>query len=148
MEYNWKGKNFKQWCIDNDLDYHAVYHQFYKGTLGFEDFMKKLEREIKSSLKIGNIVRLKLNGKNIKDYCREKNLNYSTVMRRVYLYKGDIDRAIKETEEIRDKAAALKEMNLNNPCLSCQKRNCLGCPNYLYEEADKKWKEEKNEILL
>lgn len=91
------------------------------------------------------MVRKKLDGKPIKQICREKDINYSTVMKKMYIYNGDIDRAIAEAEEIRDKAAALKEMNLNNPCLSCQKRNCLGCPNYLYEEQDKLWKEDKNE---
>lgn len=141
MEYNWKGKNLKQWCLDNKLDYKAVYYKFVSGYLGFEDFMKRLEKQTKTSLKTGNIIRKKLKGKTIKEVCREKDLIYSTVMKKTYIYKGDVFRAMKEAEEIR---MSSKKKN-DNPCNCCMKRNCLGCPNYLYEEQDKQWKAEKYE---
>lgn len=41
----------------------------------------------------------------------------------------------------------IQPVTLTGPaeCVRCQKRNCLGCPHYLFEEADKQWKAEKYE---
>lgn len=91
------------------------------------------------------MVRKKLDGKPIKQICREKDINYSTVMKKMYIYNGDIDRAITESEIIRDKVLEMKKQKDKNPCNCCMKRNCLGCNNYLYEEQDKQWKAEQYE---
>lgn len=145
MEYNWKGKILKQWCLENDLDYHTVYLRFTSSSLSFKDFMRRFEKQIKTSSKISIMVRKKLDGKPIKQICREKDINYSTVMKKMYIYNGDIDRAIAESEIIRDKVLEMKKQKDKNPCFKCMKRNCLGCPNYLYEEQDKQWKAEQYE---
>lgn len=58
-------------------------------------------------------------------------------------YKVSILRLIYNIKTYR----AIHQVALTGPaeCIRCSKRNCLGCPYYLFEEADKKWKEEKNE---
>lgn len=147
MIYNWKRKNFKQWCIDNKLDYNAVYYKFVSSYLSFENFMKKLEEKIKmqKDFVIEHKCKYFYNGKSLKAYCKENDLCYNTVIRRIYLYEGNIEKALEDVKKIRDVILEKEKNKKDNPCIKCSKRNCLGCLNYLFEEQDKLWKEDKNE---
>lgn len=90
MKYIYKGKTLKKFCKDNGLNKGTVY---YRLSMGYS-----LEDAVKTD-RYFNIGRNDRNryyyeGKTMLSYCKENNLPYRTIMRRIQ--KGwDIEEAIK-----------------------------------------------------
>ena len=148
MVYNWKGKNLKEWCQENGMIYANIFYELTKSNLTFNKFMERLEKKLtfRARVRKDHQCKYKFNGKNVRKICLEQDLSYNTVMKRIYMYKGDVQKAIETVKKNKQEKEIKKQESIKkNPCLCCNKRNCVGCPRYLFEEEDKKWRKEKYE---
>lgn len=146
--YRFCGMPLTKYCKEHNLSYNTV-KNFLRQGYTVKEAVNITKKELKKidlcdekmytkrnlSLKTKKERdRLIYKGVPLKQYCKDNNISYFSVIIRLCRFGNSIEEAIKTSIE--------KNGYKNLTCYNCPKRNCLGCPNYLFEEQDKKWKEE------